>query len=111
MLTVGASRELAVSVVSLAERLFELNIGNSLNSAWHKSVWPGELGHDNATGLSIPESGRAHVCTPVTNAHLVCRLLIEKTKNQTNTPCTRTTQPHHDTTHSAQTSTYIKKST
>lgn len=54
MLTVGASRELAVSVVSLAERLFELNIGNSLNSAWHKSVWPGELGHDNATGLSIP---------------------------------------------------------
>src|SRR3546814_3437222 len=34
---VGA--EVAVSVVSLAERLFELNIGNSLNSAWHKSVW------------------------------------------------------------------------
>src|SRR3546814_3394095 len=24
--------------------------------------------------------GRAHVCTPVTNAHLVCRLLLEKTK-------------------------------
>src|SRR3546814_12561704 len=49
---VGA--EVAVSVVSLAERLFELNIGNSLNSAWHKSVWPGDLGHDNETGLSIP---------------------------------------------------------
>src|SRR3546814_8468638 len=27
------------------------------------------------------EIGRAHVCTPVTNAHLVCRLLLEKTKN------------------------------
>src|SRR3546814_8736157 len=27
-----------------------------------------------------PEIGRAHVCTPVTNAHLVCRLLLEKTK-------------------------------
>src|SRR3546814_6596923 len=27
--------------------------------------------------------GRAHVCTPVTNAHLVCRLLLETTK-QTN---------------------------
>src|SRR3546814_5021812 len=27
-----------------------------------------------------PEIGRAHVCTPVTNAHLVCRLLLE-TKN------------------------------
>src|SRR3546814_6123742 len=24
------------------------------------------------------EIGRAHVCTPVTNAHLVCRLLPEK---------------------------------
>src|SRR3546814_4332100 len=22
--------------------------------------------------------GRAHVCTPVTNAHLVCRILLEK---------------------------------
>src|SRR3546814_2159204 len=29
--------------------------------------------------------GRAHVCTPVTNAHLVCRLLLEKTKNRHNT--------------------------
>src|SRR3546814_4385016 len=25
------------------------------------------------------EIGRAHVCTPVTNAHLVCRLRLEKT--------------------------------
>src|SRR3546814_5987689 len=24
------------------------------------------------------EIGRAHVCTPVTNAHLVCRLLLQK---------------------------------
>src|SRR3546814_8462261 len=28
------------------------------------------------------EIGRAHVCTPVTNAHLVCRLLLEKKKNK-----------------------------
>src|SRR3546814_2072008 len=28
--------------------------------------------------LRIREIGRAHVCTPVTNAHLVCRLLLEK---------------------------------
>src|SRR3546814_6018530 len=27
------------------------------------------------------EIGRAHVSTPVTNAHLVCRLLLEKKKN------------------------------
>src|SRR3546814_9833354 len=26
------------------------------------------------------EIGRAHVCNPVTNAHLVCRLLLEKKK-------------------------------
>src|SRR3546814_12213050 len=29
----------------------------------------------------VPEIGRAHVWTPVTNAHLVCRLLLEKKKN------------------------------
>src|SRR3546814_7816331 len=27
---------------------------------------------------AVGEIGRAHVCTPVTNAHLVCRLLLEK---------------------------------
>src|SRR3546814_4976812 len=27
---------------------------------------------------AAPEIGRAHVLTPVTNAHLVCRLLLEK---------------------------------
>jgi hypothetical protein len=52
-LSVGQTRELAVTVVSLAERLFERNAGNSLTSAWHKSIWTGELGHDNATGLSV----------------------------------------------------------
>src|SRR3546814_2165863 len=30
--------------------------------------------------LTGREIGRAHVCTPVTNAHLVCRLLLEKKK-------------------------------
>src|SRR3546814_6475590 len=27
--------------------------------------------------------GRAHVCTPVTTAHIVCRLLLEKKKQHT----------------------------
>src|SRR3546814_5819827 len=27
------------------------------------------------------EIGRAHVCNPVTNAHLVCRLMLEKKNN------------------------------
>src|SRR3546814_1088113 len=30
--------------------------------------------------------GRAHVCTPVTNAHLVCRLLLEKKKHNNSRP-------------------------
>src|SRR3546814_3567758 len=30
----------------------------------------------------IRQIGRAHVCTPVTNAHLVCRLMLEKKKNK-----------------------------
>src|SRR3546814_1118572 len=34
----------------------------------------------NTLGLlqALNEIGRAHVCTPVTNAHLVCRLLLEQ---------------------------------
>src|SRR3546814_8359924 len=31
----------------------------------------------------LPEIGRAHVCTPVTNAHTVCRILPEKKKIHT----------------------------
>src|SRR3546814_9168988 len=53
------------------------------------------------------EIGRAHVLTPVTNAHLVCRLLLEK-KNQTQRhPRTTTHTPHKQrqphTTHNTQT--------
>src|SRR3546814_3884216 len=35
----------------------------------------------STSSILIHEIGRAHVCTPVTNAHLVCRLLLEKTPN------------------------------
>src|SRR3546814_9678728 len=35
--------------------------------------------------VKADQIGRAHVCTPVTNAHLVCRLLLEKKKQTTNT--------------------------
>lgn len=41
-------------VVADGERLFQKNIGNSLSSGFHKSVWPGENGEANATGLSVP---------------------------------------------------------
>src|SRR3546814_6994992 len=42
--------------------------------------------HEGQASGSVPrpawfaEIGRAHVWTPVTNAHLVCRLLLEKKK-------------------------------
>lgn len=55
VLRVGrVTRELAITVVSTAERLFLRNEGNSLSPRWHKSIWPGELGHDNAIGLTVP---------------------------------------------------------
>lgn len=47
-----ARKELQISVVSKLERLFQRNIGNSLNATFHKGIWPGETGEDNATGLS-----------------------------------------------------------
>src|SRR3546814_1494169 len=38
------------------------------------------LGIEPRSALQTFQIGRAHVCTPVTNAHLVCRLLLEKNK-------------------------------
>lgn len=49
----GGEMRIDMSIVSLAERLFEGNIGNTLNPTFHKSVWPGETGHDNATALEL----------------------------------------------------------
>src|SRR3546814_8461358 len=37
--------------------------------------------HQSRAGAR-PDIGRAHVCTPVTNAHPVCRLLLEKKKTK-----------------------------
>jgi hypothetical protein len=44
-------KEVSLTVVSLAEKLFERNTGNTMNPSWHKYVHPGERGHDNATAL------------------------------------------------------------
>lgn len=45
-------RELEMSFVPMGERFFNANDGNTLSPAFHKWVHPGELGEDNATGLS-----------------------------------------------------------
>lgn len=43
-----------VSAVPYIEWLFQRPDGNELSSAFHKSIFPGETGHDNATGLGVP---------------------------------------------------------
>ena len=48
--------QLGLSVVSMLEQLFELNIGNSLNPTFHKAVWPAETGEDHATGLVLQDA-------------------------------------------------------
>ncbi|WP_408585907.1 hypothetical protein [Novosphingobium sp.] len=53
VLTLGSSRrELAVTVTPTADRLLMRSEGNSLSPSFHKSVWPGETGQDDATGLT-----------------------------------------------------------
>src|SRR3546814_3053204 len=43
--------------------------------------------------------GRAHVCTPVTNAHLVCRLLLQNKTPTAREPDLRTTYLHVSSIH------------
>ncbi|WP_300115267.1 hypothetical protein [Sphingobium sp.] len=52
LVTGRAKRELPMTFVPRGERFFNSNDGNTLSSAFHKSVYPGELGEDNATGLT-----------------------------------------------------------
>src|SRR3546814_1272551 len=47
-----------------------------------------QLARHAAHQMQALEIGRAHVCTPVTNAHLVCRLLLEKKNRYTSTNTT-----------------------
>src|SRR3546814_7488772 len=42
----------------------------------------GNLGLLDEHVRCLPQIGRDHVCTPVTNAHLLLRLLLENTKTQ-----------------------------
>lgn len=47
------SRELEMDIVSAAERLFVINEGNTLSPRFHKTLYPGELGEDNAIGVGV----------------------------------------------------------
>jgi hypothetical protein len=43
--------QLAMDFIGSAERLFNISEGNVLSPRFHQSVWSGELGLDNATGV------------------------------------------------------------
>ncbi len=47
------SREVALEFVSLGERMMTINEGNSLNGTFHKRIFAGELGLDNAIGMGV----------------------------------------------------------
>lgn len=66
VLRVGRDRrELDMTVVSMAERLFNRASGNNLSPTFHKSVWAGETGHDQASGLTVSVAWGAEA--PVTS--------------------------------------------
>lgn len=43
-------RLVSYTVVSVFERLFEINQGERASDGWHQSIWPGELGLEFMTG-------------------------------------------------------------
>lgn len=47
------SRVLDMEFISTADRLFNISEGNVLSPRFHESVWTGELGLDNATGVPL----------------------------------------------------------
>lgn len=57
-----------VTFIARAERLFLVNQGNTLSPRFHKSVWPGEAGFDNCTG--VPKSVAWGVEAPAQNSTL-----------------------------------------
>src|SRR3546814_10696472 len=67
---------------AIASALSDQHLINGLARAGDRVIAVGQRGHillsdDDGAHWEI---GRAHVCTPVTNAHLVCRPLLKKKK-------------------------------
>src|SRR3546814_8583850 len=59
-----------------------VRVGNDFlfSGSWWITIFPGAA--LAILVLAVNQIGRAHVWTPVTNAHLVCRLLLEKKKKE-----------------------------
>lgn len=46
-------RIVSFTVVSVFERLFEIEEGQRASNGWHQSIWPGELGLEHMTGTDV----------------------------------------------------------
>src|SRR3546814_9994324 len=62
------------------EQFFNQHLQLQLGEARAKTTVDTVAERQMAAAVAATEIGRAHVCTPVTNAHLVCRLLLDKKK-------------------------------
>src|SRR3546814_9470160 len=80
----SADRTVEVDMVDIAfePETIDVAAGETVRFVFTNS---GEVAHDAFIGDDTAQDdhaadkiGRAHVCTPVTHAHLVCRLLLEK---------------------------------
>src|SRR3546814_9502574 len=68
------------------QSLQQTNIEDISTTIQGRDVCPDKLcvdANEFAPPIAVKEIGRAHVCTPVTTAQLVCRLLLEKKTTKT----------------------------
>lgn len=49
----NGQRTVSYTVVSVFERLFEVEEGQRASNGWHQSIWPGELGLEHMTGTDV----------------------------------------------------------
>ncbi|EPR14191.1 hypothetical protein M527_29195 [Sphingobium indicum IP26] len=47
------ARKVEYTIVSVFERLFEIEEGQRAQNAWHQSIYPGELGLEHMTGTDV----------------------------------------------------------
>lgn len=52
-LDASGTRTVEFTIVSVFERLFEVDEGQRATNGWHQSIWPGELGLDFMTGTDV----------------------------------------------------------
>src|SRR3546814_1370187 len=76
-----ASLALGVTPVAATEAIAGSGMPAYLGDAVADMEVVGLIEEPNPEAIAAqrPAIGRAHVCTPVTNAQLVCRLLLDKT--------------------------------